>query len=115
MSEEPAPAAESTRQFVADLPNKDDSTPASQPMNAFLFVRGRMFLTCSPFTARSPLDGQLQRAQEFLTCSTGRLGFAEQLMAVQNPGIAIVVSLDGFDAPYVPGWDCHGLPIELQV
>ena len=23
--------------------------------------------------------------------------------------------LDGFDAPYVPGWDCHGLPIEQQV
>jgi isoleucyl-tRNA synthetase len=23
--------------------------------------------------------------------------------------------LDGYDAPYVPGWDCHGLPIELQV
>jgi isoleucyl-tRNA synthetase len=24
-------------------------------------------------------------------------------------------SLDGFDAPYIPGWDCHGLPIETQV
>ena len=24
-------------------------------------------------------------------------------------------SLGGFDAPYVPGWDCHGLPIELMV
>src|SRR5260221_6762249 len=24
-------------------------------------------------------------------------------------------SLSGFDAPYVPGWDCHGLPIELAV
>lgn len=24
-------------------------------------------------------------------------------------------SLDGFDAPYVPGWDCHGLPIEHQI
>ncbi|MFZ5483657.1 MAG: isoleucine--tRNA ligase [Pseudomonadota bacterium] len=24
-------------------------------------------------------------------------------------------TLDGFDAPYVPGWDCHGLPIELVV
>ena len=24
-------------------------------------------------------------------------------------------SLDGFDCPYVPGWDCHGLPIEHQV
>ncbi|MGH8119022.1 MAG: class I tRNA ligase family protein, partial [Gammaproteobacteria bacterium] len=23
--------------------------------------------------------------------------------------------LSGFDAPYVPGWDCHGLPIELMV
>jgi isoleucyl-tRNA synthetase len=24
-------------------------------------------------------------------------------------------TLEGFDAPYVPGWDCHGLPIEHQV
>ncbi len=23
--------------------------------------------------------------------------------------------LAGYDAPYVPGWDCHGLPIELNV
>ena len=24
-------------------------------------------------------------------------------------------TLDGYDAPYVPGWDCHGLPIEQKV
>jgi len=24
-------------------------------------------------------------------------------------------ALAGFDAPYIPGWDCHGLPIELNV
>ena len=24
-------------------------------------------------------------------------------------------SLRGFNAPYVPGWDCHGLPIEFKV
>jgi isoleucyl-tRNA synthetase len=24
-------------------------------------------------------------------------------------------SLSGFDAPFIPGWDCHGLPIELNV
>ncbi|MDO6610053.1 isoleucine--tRNA ligase [Shewanella sp. 1_MG-2023] len=24
-------------------------------------------------------------------------------------------TMAGFDAPYVPGWDCHGLPIELMV
>ncbi|XPE47998.1 class I tRNA ligase family protein [Shigella flexneri] len=23
--------------------------------------------------------------------------------------------LTGYDSPYVPGWDCHGLPIELKV
>ncbi len=24
-------------------------------------------------------------------------------------------ALSGFDAPYVPGWDCHGMPIEIQI
>ena len=24
-------------------------------------------------------------------------------------------TLQGFNAPFVPGWDCHGLPIELNV
>jgi len=24
-------------------------------------------------------------------------------------------TLSDFDAPYIPGWDCHGLPIELKV
>ncbi len=24
-------------------------------------------------------------------------------------------TMSGYDAPYVPGWDCHGLPIELNV
>src|SRR5687768_8704098 len=24
-------------------------------------------------------------------------------------------TMEGMDAPYVPGWDCHGLPIETQV
>ena len=24
-------------------------------------------------------------------------------------------TMKGFDAPYVPGWDCHGLPIEYQL
>ena len=24
-------------------------------------------------------------------------------------------TLAGFDVPYVPGWDCHGMPIEIQI
>ena len=23
--------------------------------------------------------------------------------------------MEGYDAPYLPGWDCHGLPIEIKV
>ncbi len=30
-------------------------------------------------------------------------------MIVKSRGMA------GFDAPYVPGWDCHGMPIEIQI
>ena len=24
-------------------------------------------------------------------------------------------TMSGFDSPYIPGWDCHGLPIEVKV
>ncbi|SUA61518.1 Isoleucine--tRNA ligase [Oligella urethralis] len=24
-------------------------------------------------------------------------------------------NMSGFDAPFVPGWDCHGMPIEIQI
>src|SRR6187402_108374 len=24
-------------------------------------------------------------------------------------------TMAGFDSPYVPGWDCHGLPIEIKI
>ena len=24
-------------------------------------------------------------------------------------------TLSGFDSPYIPGWDCHGLPIEIAI
>ena len=29
--------------------------------------------------------------------------------------IVKVRTMAGFDSPYVPGWDCHGLPIEIKV
>jgi isoleucyl-tRNA synthetase len=38
--------------------------------------------------------------------------------AVNNILKDIVVkskTLAGFDAPFVPGWDCHGMPIEIQI
>ena len=23
-------------------------------------------------------------------------------------------TMSGFDSPYIPGWDCHGIPIEIK-
>ena len=23
--------------------------------------------------------------------------------------------MSGYNTPFIPGWDCHGLPVELQV
>ena len=29
--------------------------------------------------------------------------------------IVRIKTMEGYDSPYVPGWDCHGLPIEIKV
>ena len=29
--------------------------------------------------------------------------------------IVKIKTMEGYDSPYVPGWDCHGLPIEIKV
>ena len=34
---------------------------------------------------------------------------------ILKDGVVRSRSMMGFDAPYVPGWDCHGLPIEQKV
>ena len=33
----------------------------------------------------------------------------------QGHGRQVAARWPGFDAPYVPGWDCHGMPIEVQI
>ena len=34
---------------------------------------------------------------------------------ILKDGVVRSRTMLGFDAPYVPGWDCHGLPIEQKV
>ncbi len=58
------------------------------------------------------------RASCCTTARRTRTGRSTSATAVNKILKDIVVksrSLDGFDSPYIPGWDCHGLPIELQV
>ena len=47
--------------------------------------------------------------------ANGRIHIGHALNKILKDIVVRSRSMSGFDAPYVPGWDCHGLPIELKV
>ncbi len=47
--------------------------------------------------------------------ANGDIHMGHALNKILKDIIVKVKTMQGFDAPYVPGWDCHGLPIEHQV
>jgi isoleucyl-tRNA synthetase len=47
--------------------------------------------------------------------ANGQIHIGHALNKILKDVIVKSRSMAGFDAPYVPGWDCHGLPIELNV
>jgi isoleucyl-tRNA synthetase len=47
--------------------------------------------------------------------ANGNIHIGHALNKILKDMIVKSRSMEGFDAPYIPGWDCHGLPIEHQV
>lgn len=47
--------------------------------------------------------------------ANGKIHIGHALTTVLKDIIVKSKTLSGFDAPLVPGWDCHGLPIEINV
>ncbi|VAX16046.1 Isoleucyl-tRNA synthetase [hydrothermal vent metagenome] len=47
--------------------------------------------------------------------ANGHIHSGHALNKILKDIIVKVKTMEGFDAPYVPGWDCHGLPIEREV
>jgi isoleucyl-tRNA synthetase len=47
--------------------------------------------------------------------ANGRIHLGTTLNKTLKDFVVRSRTMAGFDAPYVPGWDCHGLPIELRV
>jgi isoleucyl-tRNA synthetase len=47
--------------------------------------------------------------------ANGRIHLGTALNKILKDFIVKSKTLAGFDAPYLPGWDCHGLPIEINV
>jgi len=47
--------------------------------------------------------------------ANGDIHMGHVINKVLKDFVVKVKTMSGFDAPYVPGWDCHGLPIESKV
>jgi isoleucyl-tRNA synthetase len=47
--------------------------------------------------------------------ANGHIHIGHALNKILKDIIVKYKSMKGFHSPYVPGWDCHGLPIELEV
>ena len=47
--------------------------------------------------------------------SNGPIHLGHSLNKILKDFIVKTKTMAGYDSPYVPGWDCHGLPIEIKV
>jgi isoleucyl-tRNA synthetase len=74
--------------------------------------------------AEEDLYGQIRAAREIAPLFTlhdgppyanGRIHLGTALNKILKDFIVKARTLEGFNAPYLPGWDCHGLPIEIYV
>jgi isoleucyl-tRNA synthetase len=91
------------------------------PMKANLSQREPEFLK---FWDQLDVYGKLRSAKEgkpkFILhdgppYANGKLHLGHVINKVLKDVVVKSRSMMGLDSPYVPGWDCHGLPIELQV
>jgi isoleucyl-tRNA synthetase len=65
---------------------------------------------------RRPLKGKKQFIlHDGPPYANGNLHLGHALNKILKDIIVRFKTMAGFYAPYVPGWDCHGLPIELQL
>src|SRR5258708_29360788 len=47
--------------------------------------------------------------------ANGRIHLGTAFNKILKDFIVKSKTMAGYDSPYVPGWDCHGLPIEIKV
>ncbi len=66
------------------------------------------------------IRSQRQGAERFVLhdgppYANGNIHMGTALNKVLKDMVVRIRNMTGFDAPYLPGWDCHGLPIEAKV
>ncbi len=73
---------------------------------------------------KDDLYGQIRKARQGQTrfilhdgppYANGNIHMGTAMNKVLKDMVVRIKTMTGFDSPYVPGWDCHGLPIEQKV
>ena len=114
MTDTPAPEARDYRDTVflpkTDFPMKA-GLPQKEPLILAKWIEG-------------DLEGQIREARrgrdQFILhdgppYANGDMHIGHALNHILKDMVVRTQTLKGRDAPYVPGWDCHGLPIEWKV
>src|SRR6266446_5180799 len=47
--------------------------------------------------------------------ANGEIHLGHAFNKILKDFIVKLKTMEGYDSPYIPGWDCHGLPIEIKV
>jgi isoleucyl-tRNA synthetase len=125
-----APEKNSAAAPVADAP----PTPAAKPLKATLNLPQTSFPMKASLPVNEPirlkswedagLYDQIRQARagspryilhDGPPYANGAIHLGHALNKTLKDFVVKTRTMAGFDAPYVPGWDCHGLPIEIKV
>ncbi|WP_263768794.1 isoleucine--tRNA ligase [Propionivibrio soli] len=106
---------------MADYKNTLNLTDTSFPMRGDLAKREPQWVTA---WQQKKLYQQIRKASKgrprFILhdgppYANGDIHIGHAVNKILKDIIVRSKTLAGFDAPYIPGWDCHGLPIEHQI
>ena len=112
----------------------ETSAPAAKPLKSTLNLPQTAFPMKANLPTNEPLRlaawekedlyGQIRRASagrpryvlhDGPPYANGAIHLGHALNKTLKDFVVKTRTMAGFDAPYVPGWDCHGLPIEIKV
>jgi len=119
---------------AAAAPNQTGTMPEAKPLKSTLNLPQTAFPMKANLPVNEPLRlaawqqsdlyGQIRRAaagrpryilHDGPPYANGAIHLGHALNKTLKDFVVKTRTMAGFDAPYVPGWDCHGLPIEIKV
>ena len=71
--------------------------------------------TFTGWSGKSRVDRPRKVLHDGPPYANGEIHMGTLLNKVLKDIVVRSLTMAGFDSPYVPGWDCHGLPIEHKV